>query len=273
MSTNIIIPEEKVQKIDNFAAEMLGKAEFAVIEDDAAFQSAQKWLTSTVAAHKKVKSFIKELVQPHKDAVKATEGKLKPLLKPYEEAEGIWRTKCNAYLAKKRAEEEKKAAEEKKKREAEELKNKKRMNELLALGFVWNKEEEHFELGEIRVRPVEIKSDNEATWTAKFEGWAKEASYAKPKKEEAKKKAEPEELPELAPDPEPVEKEELAVKSDAGTTYTQKRWTYKEVDLSKVPREYLKLDSKAVNAAIKAGTHKIPGLEIFEEETLAVRTK
>lgn len=50
----------------------------------------------------------------------------------------------------------------------------------------------------------------------------------------------------------------------------RKRWAYKVVDAKKVPREYLCVDSDAVNAAIKAGEREIPGLEIYEDTIAAV---
>lgn len=71
------------------------------------------------------------------------------------------------------------------------------------------------------------------------------------------------------------------VTSQFGKSYTQKRWTFKEVDIEKVPREYLLLNEKKVNAMIKAHTKtvkgvskcdlKIDGLEIFQDEKLGMR--
>lgn len=58
----------------------------------------------------------------------------------------------------------------------------------------------------------------------------------------------------------------------AGTVGERKKpWTYREVDLAKVPREYLCLEAGAVRRAINAGVREIPGLEIYQEEGLAVR--
>lgn len=70
----------------------------------------------------------------------------------------------------------------------------------------------------------------------------------------------------------------------AGTVGRQKRWTYKVVDLKKVPRKYLavvidqgpkrgQLDSghKLVVAEIAAGTREIKGLEIYQKSHVAIR--
>lgn len=48
-------------------------------------------------------------------------------------------------------------------------------------------------------------------------------------------------------------------------------WDYKIVDESLIPRQYMIPDEKKLRAAIKAGFHEIPGLEIFEAPTLVLR--
>lgn len=56
-----------------------------------------------------------------------------------------------------------------------------------------------------------------------------------------------------------------------GASTVQKRWTFKVTNLAEVPREYLVLDEKAVREAIRQGARQVPGLEIYQDETLAVR--
>jgi hypothetical protein len=56
----------------------------------------------------------------------------------------------------------------------------------------------------------------------------------------------------------------------AKTTVTTKRWTFELVDINKVSREYLVLDSVAVNKAIRNGIREIDGLDIFQVEGLRV---
>lgn len=52
-------------------------------------------------------------------------------------------------------------------------------------------------------------------------------------------------------------------------------WGYRVDDLSLVPREYLKLDDKKVEAVVKAMKHEanIPGITPFEKTTIAVKRK
>lgn len=51
----------------------------------------------------------------------------------------------------------------------------------------------------------------------------------------------------------------------------RKVWTYKIMDLTKVPLEYMIVNEKAVKAAIAEGKREIAGLEIFQEEQLVIR--
>ncbi len=53
-----------------------------------------------------------------------------------------------------------------------------------------------------------------------------------------------------------------------GTTRT---WTFEILNQIDIPREYLIVDETAIRAAIKAGTRSIPGVKIFQKESLAIR--
>jgi hypothetical protein len=57
------------------------------------------------------------------------------------------------------------------------------------------------------------------------------------------------------------------IASDTGKSSGRKRWTFKIVDISKVPSAYMVLDSRLVNDAIRNGAREIPGLEIYQEES------
>jgi hypothetical protein len=70
----------------------------------------------------------------------------------------------------------------------------------------------------------------------------------------------------LDPKPEPIRPVSPNV-----TVSTQTVWIYEVADLSKVPREYLDIDTVKVNQAIKAGVRDIPGLKIRSEERVTRR--
>lgn len=48
-------------------------------------------------------------------------------------------------------------------------------------------------------------------------------------------------------------------------------WTFRVVDLARVPHPYLTLNEAAVRQAIRAGVREIPGLEIFPETKAVIR--
>lgn len=48
-------------------------------------------------------------------------------------------------------------------------------------------------------------------------------------------------------------------------------WNFKVVDLSKVPVEFLQINSVAVRDAIKSGVREINGLEIYQECSVAIK--
>jgi hypothetical protein len=63
------------------------------------------------------------------------------------------------------------------------------------------------------------------------------------------------------------------IQGDYGATaYVTRSWTFEVIDLDRVPRIYLSLDTEAVRAAIiKKGVRDIAGLKIFQSESLRVR--
>lgn len=63
-----------------------------------------------------------------------------------------------------------------------------------------------------------------------------------------------------------------APSASAGTVRgLTKRWTFEVEDLSQVPREYLQLDEKKIREAISAGTRILPGLRIYQDESISLR--
>lgn len=50
-----------------------------------------------------------------------------------------------------------------------------------------------------------------------------------------------------------------------------KRWTFEITDESLVPREYLMVDEKKIREVVTAGSRSIPGIRIFQQESLTIR--
>jgi hypothetical protein len=62
-------------------------------------------------------------------------------------------------------------------------------------------------------------------------------------------------------------------KTDIGTMSTLSVWDFEILNIKEVPREYLELNHSKVKAAIKNGIRNIPGLQIFEDTQVRIRTK
>lgn len=52
----------------------------------------------------------------------------------------------------------------------------------------------------------------------------------------------------------------------------RKNWTFQIEDEVSVPREFLVVDEKKIRAAVREGVREIPGVRIFEEESMAIRS-
>ena len=52
-----------------------------------------------------------------------------------------------------------------------------------------------------------------------------------------------------------------------------KKWVWELENEQLVPREYLSLDEKKIESAIKNGVRNIPGIKVFEKEEISMRIK
>lgn len=55
-----------------------------------------------------------------------------------------------------------------------------------------------------------------------------------------------------------------------GNMQTVKRWTFEIIDFSKVPDIFKAINAVEINAAIRSGNRDIPGLKIYQEESLSI---
>jgi len=79
---------------------------------------------------------------------------------------------------------------------------------------------------------------------------------------------------EITVDLTPVEKPEDVpdrVISDMGSSGQRNNWTFAVVDFALVPDEYKMLDSAKVGKLVRAGMRNIPGLDIFNKPSIAIR--
>ena len=70
-----------------------------------------------------------------------------------------------------------------------------------------------------------------------------------------------------------IDNSEIKIDNSLGNSAAsfRKYITFKIVDIQKVPAEFLSVDTKAVNTAIRNGVREIPGLEIVEKLTPVVK--
>lgn len=66
-------------------------------------------------------------------------------------------------------------------------------------------------------------------------------------------------------------KVDAAVRTEGVTSSVVKRWTYEVTDIKALPAEMLEVNKGAIQSAIREGKREIPGLRIFQEESLAIR--
>lgn len=81
---------------------------------------------------------------------------------------------------------------------------------------------------------------------------------------------------EITVDLTPVEKPEAVpdrIRTELGSSSTMKIRKWELVDITQVPAEYLMIDAAKVTKLVKAGIGLIPGIRIYEEETLRVNAK
>jgi len=114
-------------------------------------------------------------------------------------------------------------------------------------------------------KKAQIKADEERRRREE-----EEARKAKASAESAKNK-EVVEQPEEALPPVKVEQPDLSVRTGAGYGHTKKRWQFEVVDIEKVPKQFLDVNSPAVNAEIRGGIREIPGLRIYQSSEIAIR--
>jgi hypothetical protein len=70
----------------------------------------------------------------------------------------------------------------------------------------------------------------------------------------------------------PVVEAPKNVRTEEGTLFNREVWKFEVVRSEDVPREYLIIDEKAISQAVKNGIREIPGVRIYPETTVGLRT-
>ena len=163
-------------------------------------------------------------------------------------------------------------------------------NELLV--FITNAKRK---LEEQRVFLVKPLNDHVKDINAAFKGWVEpldtanavvrrkmldfqqeqEALRAEAQQLEQERLEQEDDFPDFAPVfiQEPIPAVPRSIKGDSGSTSVRKTWTFEVTDETLVPREYLVVDEGVISLAIRKGIRDIPGVRIFQQESLSVRAK
>lgn len=62
----------------------------------------------------------------------------------------------------------------------------------------------------------------------------------------------------------------MPIENKIGNVQAVKRWTFEVIDADKIPRAYLILNTVSINSMIRQGLRDIPGLRIYQEESLSI---
>jgi len=60
------------------------------------------------------------------------------------------------------------------------------------------------------------------------------------------------------------------VENKIGNVQTVKRWTFEVIDFSKIPEKFKIVDELGIKESIRNGTREIPGIRIYQTESLSI---
>jgi hypothetical protein len=247
---------------------MAALAAIVKVETKAESDSAISTLKEASTVEKKIEAKRKELVAPFNDAVKKINGYAKELVEklPLE----ITRVK-NEVVAFQKAEEEKRmkllvAARTQQLKDLgfEEINGVLRYDDLVCHATVLGLPEEYW-IHTLKTFQTSIETKKQLAVAAKQQE-LEELEMFGDEEEVAAANREIEQLqaPTVVSAP-PVMEETTKVK---GIT---KRWTFEVTDATAVPREYLVVDETKIRQAITGGERLIPGVRIYQTESLTLR--
>lgn len=281
--------EAPVKEAQNITAD-LGKFDVAKANVDNAVKSLAPYETITTV-DQQTEALVK---MKEANAVgKAIEEKRKELVKPFNEAV----KKINAYAKDLTGKIDTKITEikgvalafqqaEEKRLQIE--RSKKRVETLTALEFVRNDEAKILsreDIGLVTFLEINTMDDDQFIarinlFTEKIQEKANETLQALDAPDELFDAFASDE--DKAAESEKVETAKAAVSAPAAVSYgggysatklkgTTKTWKHEVTDASQVPAEYLMVDDAKVKAAIKEGVRLIPGIRIYQDESLTLR--
>jgi hypothetical protein len=293
MSDLATIDQEAVAEVTQEVSAVVQRAQAIEVNTPEQAHAATEFLSEIATAKRKGETARKFLVEPLNKHVKAINARFKSAAAPLDEADELVRGKVIAFqredaervaaeqaridaerrVAEEKAEAERRAAAE----EAARIERQAREAEQARQRELREAENEH-------AREIAAMSDealeaalgdaderSEAYRLLAAEATARQAAReVQERADTARREAEEATQAEIAAKSAPATA--AATTKLAGTAGT-KRWKATVVDAALVPREYLIVDERLLNAAVKDGVREIPGVQIEQVDGLAVRTR
>lgn len=258
--------DEAVDVVARQVAEAEARAKALQVTSDAEANAAGEILREIARRRKDAEAERKELVGPLNQTVKRINQRFKDSLAPLDAADKIVREKVGAY----QAEQERIRREEEARLEAERQERERKARE----------QREAQERAERERREQAEREEREAAEEAQRARDEADREAAEKLREEARQAAEEARTAEaaVASLPEPtLPKAMVQAPAKPQGVSTRKRWQVKSIDESKLPRDYLIPDEKAINAAMREGVREsgeppaISGVVFEQVDELAVR--
>jgi len=125
------------------------------------------------------------------------------------------------------------------------------------------------------VKPLEIAKD---ILTQKVMDWRdaekqkRQAEQERIEKEEARRRKIQEAHKEKGHEvSEPIVMAKPKPLKETDTTHIRKVWKFEIIEMAKIPREYLMVNKSFIREAIRDGVRIIPGIRIYQEETMVIK--
>lgn len=253
------IQQARTADIDPF----VGAAKAITIEDSEDAEGATEVLAEIQRRKKRLETERKSLVEPVNEAKSRIQNLFNKLKAPLDEARDILEPKLIAFQDAEDRRIREANAQAEREAQAKRAAEQKRIDDERAAAAQVARD-----AAEAARKASEALSETDASNTGEAEAEALAAADAARKAAEdlAAKRDE-------RPTFELAEREEAVttVQTASGSATRRKVWTGEVVDESQVPRQYMTVDQKKINAAVKAGEREIPGVKIYEKASLAVK--
>lgn len=258
MTTAALEPHEQevATRVLDATSSLVEDANAVQVRDDEEAEAATDFLALIAGEKRRAEDARTFLVKPLNDHVREINARFKGPAEILKQADGIVRAKVLAY----RSEQERKRQAEIRRLEEEEQarvraeREERERQEAAARALA--------EQAAVAARRAEEDAGADAATRAQAEAVRAFAVAT----------AELEQQRAAAPQPVALPIREPERQRALGSAATRKRWVGTVTDPSMVPRAYLVVDQRLVNAAVKRGVRAIPGVRIEEVAELAVRS-